>query len=314
MLDNVQVLFLILSAVILFLYGLDNFSREIEIVGREQLSDHLERFASNRWRGFALGAVFTAAVQSSSAASALAVSLVHSGFISFRNSLAILFGANVGTTVTAQIVALKLTGIGPFFITLGFLLSVIVKKYRPLGRVVFYFGFIFFSLDMMSTALRPMQNNTYVLDLLRQDHPGIIGLFIGAFVTFVLQSSSVTTGIIVTMVQQGALNLDTASYIVLGANIGTTSTALIASINMGVDAKRSAFGNTLFNTTGVLLFLPFLMPLQKWLQLNITEVGQVVALIHLVFNAANSLIFLIFIKYFEKLILKISKFLGINVT
>lgn len=314
MLDQVQVIFLIASAIILFLYGLDHFSREMESVGRERLKGKLEHFATNRWRGFALGAFFTAAVQSSSAASALAVSLVHSGLISFPNSLAILFGANVGTTVTAQIVALKLTGMGPIFITIGFLVSLFTKNLRPLGRVIFYFGFIFFSLDLIGSALNPIRNHAYILDLLAQDHAPLVGVLIGAVVTFLLQSSSVSTGLIVILVQQGALQLDTASFMVLGSNIGTTGTAIIASIHMKLEAKRAAYGNMIFNIVGVILFFPFLLPLQHWLQANVEGPGSVIAFVHLVFNCSASLIFLVFLRQFEWLSLRLfrNKHLGIE--
>lgn len=310
MFDQAQVIFLIATGIILFLYGLDHFSREIESVGRERFHGKLERFASNRWRGFALGALFTAAVQSSSAASALAVSLVHSGLISFRNSLAILFGANVGTTVTAQIVALKLTGMGPLFITLGFLISLFAKNFRPLGRVVFYFGFIFFSLDLISAALAPLRTNGQILELLAENHSPLVSIGIGALVTFVLQSSSVSTGLIVLLVQQGALHLDTACFMVLGSNIGTTGTAIIASLPMSAEARRAAHGNTLFNLAGVLFFLPFLMPLQSWLLTQVDGAAAVVALIHLVFNCSASLVFLIFLRPFEWLSLRFSRLLG----
>jgi len=300
-------IFLVISAVILFLYGLEHFSREIQHIGEASFKNHLEKFASNRWRGFALGAFFTALVQSSSAVSALTVTLVNSGMISFSNSLAILFGTNVGTTLTAQIVAYKLTGIGPVFIVLGTILSLLKYRVRVFGRLVFYFGFIFFSLDLISQALKPIQNSPWLLDVLSYAESPFWAVLLGAVVTFVVQSSSVSTGLVVILVQQNTLTLPMAICLILGSNIGTTGTALIASLEMDRKAKVSALANTLFNVIGVFVVLPLLPLFLRYIdQLATDNPSQVVASTHLMFNVSVSILFLLYLKPFEKLVVWLS--------
>jgi len=296
---------LILSAVILFLYGLEHFSREIHRIGIQSFQTKLEKFASNRWRGFALGAIFTALVQSSSAASALAVALVNSGLISFKNSIAILLGANVGTTLTAQLVALKLTGIGPTFIVLGTILSLLKFRVRVFGRIIFYFGFIFFTLDLISDSLKPFQESGMLLEfLVMAQNPGV-GILVGALATFLVQSSSVVTGIIVLMVQNGAIPIPLAIPLVLGSNIGTTGTALIAAVKMDIHAKRAAASNAFINIIGVVAIFPFLGPVATFLSSFGENPAQVVANTHFAFNLFVALIFLSLLNPFAKGVIRI---------
>jgi len=153
----IQGLFAAVSAVLLFLYGLQGFSRELQDVGGTALQSWLGRVTASRWLGFLVGALATAIVQSSSAITALAVTLVDASVISFRASLGILLGSNVGTTATAWLVSFKLTGIGPVFIVLGALISVLPVRARYIGKAVFYFGLIFFALDLISAELKPLQ-------------------------------------------------------------------------------------------------------------------------------------------------------------
>jgi len=145
--SNLRILFASISAIVLFLYGLEGFSREIQTVGGEALRKWLGHLTKSRWRAVVLGAVATAIIQSSSAVTSLTVALVDAGTITLRSSMGVLLGANIGTTSTAWLVSLKLTGIGPFFIVLGFVLSAILTRFEVLGKAAFYFEFIFFSLD-----------------------------------------------------------------------------------------------------------------------------------------------------------------------
>lgn len=153
---GLQSLFAAVSAIILFIYGLQGFSRELRAIGGDALQAWLGRMTASRWRGFAIGALATAAMQSSSAVTSLTTALVDASAISFRASLGVLLGANVGTTATAWLVSLKLTSIGPFFIVLGALLSVLPKHLSVAGKSVFYFGLIFFALDLISAELKPV--------------------------------------------------------------------------------------------------------------------------------------------------------------
>jgi Na/Pi-cotransporter len=281
-----------LAAVVMFLYGLQGFSQEVQAVGGEALRAWLPRITTSRWRGFLIGAFATAVVQSSSAITALAVSLVDATVISFRGSLGILLGANVGTTATAWLVSFKLTGIGPFFIVAGALLSALPLRARTWGKAAFYFGLIFFALDLISSELKPLQQHDWFRDALLQARTPWLGVLVGLLFTALVQSSSVTTGLAILLVQQGMLPPEAAIPLVVGSNLGSTSTALVASIPMAPVARATAITNFLFNLAGVLLFLPFLGPFSAAMLGYAGDPSLAVALAHLCFNLAIAALFL----------------------
>ena len=198
-----QALFAAVSAVVLFLYGLHGFSHELQTVGGTALQSWLGRVTASRWRGFAAGAMATAVVQSSSAVTALTTALVDAGVISFRASLAVVLGSNVGTTATAWLVSFKLTGIGPFFIVLGAVVSAVPTRLRVIGKAVFYFGLIFFALDLISTELKPLQDQPAFKAWIALAQAPWLGVLTGLVFTALIQSSSVTTGVAILLVQQG---------------------------------------------------------------------------------------------------------------
>ena len=274
----------VFATVILFLYGLQSFSREIQALGEDKLHSLLQSLTRNRWSGFLLGAGFTAVVQSSSAVTALAVVLVDSGAISFANSLAVLIGSNVGTTATAWLVSFKLTGIGPAFIVLGALIGILPGPLRVVGKSVFYFGFVFFVLDLLSDALSPLASDPAFASVLASVRTPLLGALAGALLTALVQSSSVTTGIAILLVSQGALDVSAAVAIVVGANVGSTVTSLIASIPMRAAAKRTALANLLINAVGFILVVPLVPQLADFVSARATSPGIAIALAHLVFN------------------------------
>ncbi len=301
----VQTLASVISAIVLFLYGLEGFSRELRNAADETLQRVTHTLTKNRARGFALGAVLTAVLQSSSAVSSIVVALVDSGAITFRNSLAVLLGANVGTTSTAWLVSFKLTGIGPFFIVLGTLLSSTRHKVRIFGKAVFYFGFVLFALDLVSTSLLPLRQSPMLNELLGASASLPLAALTGMLVTALVQSSSVTSGLAILLVQQGSVAAPAAIAVTIGANAGTTITSLLASAKMNPSAKRSARANLLFNLAGVLLLLPFLGPFSALVIGLGHEPSRSVALAHLIFNAAIALPFLIWLGPCERLLLEL---------
>ena len=285
-----ELLIAVLATVMLFLYGLQSFSQEIQGLGRDRLQSALATLTGNRFSGFLLGAGFTALVQSSSAVTALTVALVDAGSITFANSLAVLVGANVGTTATAWLVSFELTGIGPVFIVLGGLLTVLPGPLRVAGKSVFYFGFIFFALDLIGSSLEPIKQDERLLGLLAGTSVPAVGALTGAVLTALVQSSSVTTGLAILLVQQGAIDVQGAVAIIIGANAGTTVTGLIASIPMKPAAKRTAVANLIFNFAGVLVFIPLVGPLASAVSSIADEPAIAVALAHLVFNVGVALL------------------------
>lgn len=297
--SNFRVLLGIVSAIVLFLYGLESFSHEIQRVGAAALSEWLGRLTKSRWRAILLGAAATAIIQSSSAVTSLTVSLVETGTISFQSSLGVLLGANVGTASTAWLVSLKLTSIGPFFIVLGALLSALPTRFKMLGKVAFYFGFIFFSLDVVSFTMKPLAHSPIFTEMLSRSSGPLLGALAGMLITAIVQSSSITTGLSILLVQQNLMPATAAIPIVIGANIGTTVTALVASTKMHKTARSVAVANLCFNAFGVLLFLPFLGPFAEKVVEWAGNPGMAVAWAQLIFNLVMVLAVLLLLRIFR---------------
>ena len=294
--NHFQVLIAAVSAVVLFLYSLQAFSRELQAMGGAGMQAWLARVTTNRWYGFLVGAIATALVQSSSATTALAVALVDAQVISFAGSLAILLGANVGTTATAWLVSMKLTGIGPLFIIAGALVSSLPSKIQALGKAAFYFGLIFFALDLISSELKPLQAQPWFVDTLAQAREPWIALLMGALFTALVQSSSVSTGLAIVLTQHQLIPAEAAIAIVVGANGGSTSTALLSSLQLSANAQATAKANFLFNLAGALAFFPFIPALSDAL---LPLAGTAVAAAHLIFNLCVGLCFLVFLPYLQ---------------
>jgi phosphate:Na+ symporter len=297
----------IATGVILFLYGIESFSREIKVIAGEHLRKVLSAWTKSRFTGMLLGAIVTALIQSSTATSVLTVSLVNSAIINFRQSIGILLGINIGTTVTAFLVAMKLTDIGPWFIVLGFMLSVVRIQYSFIGKSLFYFGLVFFALSQLSAITMPLLKDPYIAQYFSALENPLSGVALGCLLTIVIQSSSVVTGLVVIVVQSQSIGIAAAIPIILGANIGTTFTGIIASLSMDTYAKRAAAVNTIFNIGGVLIFLPFLTPFTNFVQLLGTDAGRVTAMAHLIFNAVSAIIFLFLVRQLEWLATKLVK-------
>jgi phosphate:Na+ symporter len=297
-----ELVFAIIPGLILFFYGIENFSREILAVAKGSFATILGRLTSRPVAGALLGAVVTALVQSSAATTIITVGLVNVGTLSFLQSLGIIIGSNIGTTVTAQLVAFKMTAFGQVLIPVGFLVGIFGRRYRFLGKPLFYFGLVFFSLNLISTALAPFQDDPELIGLITGFSALPLAILIGFLFTTMVQSSSVTTGLVVILAQQGLLTLPQAIPILLGANIGSTTTTLIASARMNLYSRRAAAAHFIFNLGGVLLILPFLVPFTGLVtSLGGTE-AQMVANAHLIFNLIAAAVFLLFIAQFGKIV------------
>jgi phosphate:Na+ symporter len=300
--EILQILMTGLTAVILFVFGLENFSREIERISGEYFRKSLAKATRLPLVGVIIGAIVTMVIQSSSATSVITIGLVNAGVLSFKNSVGIIFGSNIGTTITAQLVAFKLTNFAPFFIIFGFFLSFMHNRASIFGKAIFYFGFVFFSLNLISTSLEPLQQNEYLIELLTKPQNPIYAILIGCLFTAIVQSSSVTTGLAIIFTQQGLLGLENAVPLIMGANIGTTVTAFIAVFNMDIAAKKAALSHFLFNIGGVIIFTPFLLMFGHKLATFNVQPAIALANIHLVFNLVASLIFTAAINPFTRFV------------
>ncbi|MGQ0599195.1 Na/Pi cotransporter family protein [Aquabacterium sp.] len=283
-------IFSVLAAIMLFLHGLSAFSDEMSRLGGERLRLALQRLTRSDWRGSLLGAVFTALVQSSSAVTSMAVGLANNRTLTERSAVSVMIGANVGTTLTAWLVAMKVSGLGPLFVTLGCAWSLIgPRPWRPYGKALFYFGLIFLALDLISQGLAPLAAGPWLAQRHAALGSPLLALLAGAVLTGLVQSSSVVSGLAVLPVSQTVLAPGVAVWLVAGANIGTTSTAFLASSALDATARRLALLNTGFNVLGVLLFATVLQPLIAWILRQHIPPAQQVALVHSVFNLAAAM-------------------------
>lgn len=286
-------LVLAIAYVTLFLYGLQSFSREIQILASGPLQKILQLATFNRVIAAFSGAITTALLQSSSAVSSIAVGLTNAGLLSFQGVLALLIGANVGTASTAFLVSFKLQAIGAYLLVIGSTLSLLPIKTRVAGKTIFYFGFIFFALDQIGAALKPFYNEPFVVEWLTHADNPFLGVGAGLLLTALLQSSSVLTGIVVLLAKNDVITLNGAIAVILGANIGSSSTALLASTGMELKARTVAIANFLFNLLGVVIaffWIPQLARLSQFLAPD--NLGLAVAYSHLIFNFGAAVLFL----------------------
>lgn len=293
-----QTLIAVFATIALFLHGLNGFSKEVKDVGSEYFKTLLKKITNNRFGGFAFGILLTAIIQSSSAVSSITVALVDANVIPFANSLAVMLGANVGTTSTAWLVTLKVGQIAPVFIVLGTIIGMIPARIQTAGKSIFYFGLILFSLELISHALDPISSDPRIADILKYADTRILGVLAGVVVTALVQSSSVITGLSIILAQQGVLSTEGAIAIIIGSNVGTTSTALIASLAMQASAKLAARANFLFNLFGVIVCYPFIGGFDNLAAYLTDDVGFQVAFAHLFFNIVISIMMLPIIKQF----------------
>lgn len=300
-----NILIAILAAVAMFLFSIEKFSKNIQKVGGKRLKKLLARLTSNPVKGSLVGAFVTSIIQSSTATTVITVSLINAGVITFYNSLGIIIGANIGTTITTQLIAFKLTSFAPIFILIGFIIGIVPWKYKFLGKPVFYFGMLFFSLSLVSNYVGPISSDPQVIEIFSRISNLYYGILAGFIFTVIVQSSSITTGLAVILVGTNLLTFNQSLGIILGSNIGTTITALIASIRMNRDSKRAAMAHTIFNVLAVLIMIPFAFVFGNYVQSLGGNIEQQVANAHLIFNLGAAVLFLILIKPFYWSVMKI---------
>ncbi|MBR6406313.1 MAG: Na/Pi cotransporter family protein [Lachnospiraceae bacterium] len=255
-------MFLIIVALVgglgMFIYGMNLMSRGIERVAGNKLRDILKKFTRNRFFGLVVGTFFTALIQSSSAATVMVVSFVNSGLMTLTEASGVIMGANIGTTVTAMLVAFRLGAIAPIFVFLGAIMSYYVKRpmIRKSGDIVLGFGILFLGISAMSESMSSLKEVPAVANVLSGFTNPFIGLLLGLVITSVVQSSSVTVSILVVMASQGLVDLNICLYVILGCNIGACTSALLSGLNGSKNAKRASLIHFLFNVFGsIILFV-----------------------------------------------------------
>jgi len=297
---------IIATGLFLFLFGMIRLSAGMQRIFSVRIRYYIKHLVKRPLFGIGIGAIATAIFQSSSATTVLVVGMVSAGLISFFNSLGLILGSGIGTTITAQLVALKITTIAPIFIIIGILVWLFSRdKIKITGETIFYFGLLFFGLGIMSQGLSPLGKSEVFLGLIQETKNPLVGILIGLVFTAIVQSSSATTGILVVLAQQGLVGIESAFPIVLGANIGTTITAILASISAGKGAKRTAFSHLFFKLFGVLIILPFLPLVISLLKNSAYSVAQQIATGHFLLSLLIAVIFLIILKPFASFMKKI---------
>ncbi|MCH5263038.1 MAG: Na/Pi cotransporter family protein [Lachnospiraceae bacterium] len=292
----------------LFLYGMRIMSDSIEKVAGAKLRGILERLTTNRFMGILVGMIFTAAIQSSSACTVMVVSFVNSGLMTLTQAAGIIFGANIGTTVTALLVSFKLEKAAPVILLVGVLVVMFCKKQRisRWGEVIIGFGVLFMGLSTMSGAMAGMKDSPAVLHMFESLQSPFLAVILGAALTAIIQSSSVTVSIMVLLANQGLLSMDIGMYIILGCNIGACTSAILASLNGKKDAKRAAAIHLIFNVIGtVVVFVIFTFGVHGIVEALTmvagNNMGRVVAYAHTLIKIFQVIIMLPFIKGIVKL-------------
>lgn len=288
-----------------FFLGLQLMSDGLQKAAGERMRRILEMFTSRPVKAVLTGAGVTAVLQSSSTVTVMIVGFVNSGLMNLNQALGVIMGANIGTTITAQIVSFNIYALAFPFVGLGALLYYFVPKKLPryAGKSALGFGLLLLGLSTMSSAVTPLRTYQPFLDLLvllgRQP---LLGILAGAVFTAIVQSSSATTGLAIALAWQGVLDLPAGLAIAVGANIGTCVTALLASVTAGSAARRAAIGHLLFNVFGTVLFLIMRIPFANLVQATGASVARQLANAHTVFNVGTTLIVLPFLGSFAKLV------------
>ncbi len=303
----------------LFLFGMETMSNGLKRTAGNRMRYILEKLTSNRVIGMFVGAFVTMVIQSSSATTVMLVGFVHAGLMHFAHAIGVILGANIGTTVTAQLIAFKITDYALIMVAVGVGLTMFSSRevYRHIGSVIFGFGLLFFGMHLMSKAMVPLRSYEPFIDLLVKLENPVLGLLIGAIFTALIQSSSAFTGIVIVLAVQGVLTLDAGIPLILGANVGTCVTAGLASINATRNGKRVALAHVGINIGGVLLFLfwiPYFADLVRWISPSSELIGAAklaaetprqIANAHTIFNVGTALIFLPLVNQFSNMVYRL---------
>ncbi len=297
----------LLGGLALFLYGMSKMSDGMKKAAGDRMRNILAALTKNRVIALIVGAFVTMIIQSSSATTVMLVSFVQAQLMSYAQALGVIMGANIGTTITAQLVAFKLTDYALGMITVGFIMTMFSKRetFKHFGEALLGFGILFFGMYLMSDAMKPLRDYQPFQDLMIGLENPWFGLLIGALFTGLIQSSSAFTGIVITLAMNGLITLEAGIPLILGANVGTCITAGLASIGTIRDAKRVAIAHVLFNIGGVLIFIWFIPYLADFVRTLSSDTPRQIANAHTIFNITVGIVFLPFTTLLAKLVYKI---------
>ena len=317
--EKLQIIFGLLGGLAVFIYGMNMMSECLQKAAGEKMKSILALLTRNPILGVIAGALTTAVLQSSSATTVMAIGFVSAGLMTLPQAISIIFGANIGTTMTAQIIAFKISDYIYIIIFIGFLISFIAKseKVKSIGQTIFAFGLLFLGIETMGDVMKPLASSPVFTNLIgKVAHIPVLGVLVGTLMTLVVQSSSATIAVLQNFASQpgpdgvtSMLGLTGAIPILLGDNIGTTITALLASIGQTKDAKRTAVAHCIFNISGCLLFIWFVKPFAALIQYispkgpEVEVISRQIANAHTLFNITMTLIWVCLIKFMVKIVM-----------
>ena len=301
----------------LFLFGMDIMTQALKSAAGDYMKDILGKLTRNRFVGVGMGAMVTAIIQSSSVTTVILVGFISAGLMSMSQSVAVIMGANIGTTITAQILAFKVTKLALPIIAIGFTIAFTATRnnWRQYGMIILGLGMVFYGMSVMSGAMYPLRSYDPFIQFMTSMHNPLLAAGMGLLFTAVVQSSSATTGILIVMASQGLIALEPAIAIALGANVGTCITAGLASIGKPREAVRAAAVHTIFNVAGVIIWIGFVPQLAELAQLIspsqeqlsgtqrlAAETPRQLANIHTFFNVVNVFLFIPFTTQLARLV------------
>lgn len=288
----------LLGGLALFLYGMQMMSNGLETAAGNKMKQILEKLTSNRFKAVLVGAVITAVIQSSSATTVMVVGFVNSGLMTLNQAVWIIMGANIGTTITGQLIALDIGAIAPLIAFLGVACIMFMKneKARHISEIFAGLGVLFIGMDMMSSSMQPLRDSELFMNFMTSFSNPLLGIVVGAVFTAVIQSSSASVGILQALAATGMIPLSGAVYILFGQNIGTCITAVLASIGTKTNAKRTTVIHLLFNIIGTTVFTVLCMvtPFVHWMEMLSGDPVAQIANTHTVFNIVTTLLLLPF--------------------
>ena len=316
--ERVKIVFGLLGGLAMFLYGMNSMSDALQKAAGERMKRILGFLTKNPLMGALAGALVTAVLQSSSATTVMVIGFVSAGLMSLPQAISVIFGANIGTTMTAQLMAFKISNYIYPIIFIGFIMNFVFKKekIRNVGMVIFSFGLLFEGIEVMGGVMKPLASSAIFVDLMgKVSEIPVLGVVLGAVMTLVVQSSSATIAVLQNFASQpgpdgihSVIGLAGAIPILFGDNIGTTITALLASIGQSKNAKRTAIAHSTFNITGTILFLFLIRPLAAFVQWispkgdELDIISRQIANAHTTFNVACTLIWLPLIPVMVKIV------------
>ena len=293
---NASIVLGLLGGLALFLYGMQMMSSGLEAAAGNRMKGILERLTSNRILGVAVGAVITAVIQSSSATTVMVVGFVNSGMMSLKQAVWVIMGANIGTTITGQLIALDVGAIAPLFAFVGVAMIVFLKKpqLHHYGSILAGLGVLFIGMEMMGTSMEPLREMPAFVNMVSTFSNPLVGIAVGAIFTAIIQSSSASVGILQALAVSGVVGLDTSVYVLFGQNIGTCITAVLAAIGTSRNAKRTTVVHLSFNIIGTILFtiLCQVTPLVPFMQSLTDNPAAQIANMHTLFNVVTTLLLL----------------------